>query len=223
MLARTLGAQPTLATIYFSIMNYASLGLSTILATLLVAFAPPVNAQCTKDTDCKGDRICERGVCMSPRIGQTEASRPSPPATLPQAPAANDVAQRVSRALQDQLSCAANPEPAKVLRALRANGFIGMQPKTSVDGMHIFAVLKPLVVWERRVVEVTGWEDVNDRTLFWRGPGTPPPVHIQAVVEGNVGELALVVSLNGGSKAKFEKPYFSEYKSQVAAIVCYAN
>lgn len=29
-------------------------------------FANPVLAQCSKDTDCKGDRICEDGKCQSP-------------------------------------------------------------------------------------------------------------------------------------------------------------
>src|SRR5262249_25707279 len=28
--------------------------------------APVVSAGCTKDTDCKGDRICERGTCVAP-------------------------------------------------------------------------------------------------------------------------------------------------------------
>ena len=28
--------------------------------------APPADAGCTKDTDCKGDRVCDRGACVSP-------------------------------------------------------------------------------------------------------------------------------------------------------------
>ena len=33
------------------------------LTLLAVACA---NAQCTKDTECKGDRVCEKGICVSP-------------------------------------------------------------------------------------------------------------------------------------------------------------
>lgn len=29
--------------------------------------APPPTTGCTKDVDCKGDRVCERGVCVAPR------------------------------------------------------------------------------------------------------------------------------------------------------------
>jgi hypothetical protein len=38
--------------------------LITIALTSL--FAGQALAQCTKDTDCKGDRICDKGACMSP-------------------------------------------------------------------------------------------------------------------------------------------------------------
>jgi len=37
-------------------------------------------AQCTKDTDCKGDRVCENGVCKSPSGTKTSTK---PPATAP--------------------------------------------------------------------------------------------------------------------------------------------
>jgi hypothetical protein len=40
----------------------------------LVMFAGLVHAQCTKDTDCKGNRICERGVCSSPSGGSSSPS-----------------------------------------------------------------------------------------------------------------------------------------------------
>jgi len=39
-----------------------------VVAAVLVALSSPSSAlgQCTKDTDCKGDRICERGTCVNP-------------------------------------------------------------------------------------------------------------------------------------------------------------
>jgi hypothetical protein len=59
------------------------------LALVLLAFllAPlAARAQCTKDTDCKGDRICEAGRCVSPAHSPAAATRAQPPAPPPIAP-----------------------------------------------------------------------------------------------------------------------------------------
>lgn len=42
-------------------------------------------AQCTRDTDCKGDRVCDQGVCVDPsqRQGGGELSPPPPPPPPP--------------------------------------------------------------------------------------------------------------------------------------------
>jgi hypothetical protein len=57
--------------------------------TMLTSFGGAM-AQCTKDTDCKGDRICERGTCVSPAQGVV----PAPP--LPdRATSASAAAQQV--------------------------------------------------------------------------------------------------------------------------------
>jgi len=39
---------------------------TTTLTTPLTSPPPPSTAACMKDTDCKGDRICEKGECISP-------------------------------------------------------------------------------------------------------------------------------------------------------------
>jgi hypothetical protein len=44
------------------------------------------NAQCTKDTDCKGDRVCEAGKCASPQLPPAPPAPPgsdTPGATAP--------------------------------------------------------------------------------------------------------------------------------------------
>jgi hypothetical protein len=51
--------------------------LSVVIALMVARSAA---ADCTKDTDCKGDRICERGVCVSP-------TPPPPPASTHPLPA----------------------------------------------------------------------------------------------------------------------------------------
>jgi hypothetical protein len=54
-----------------------------VLVTLLVAtFSPALaRAQCTKDTDCKGDRICVDGACASPAASPAPARERAAPAT----------------------------------------------------------------------------------------------------------------------------------------------
>ncbi len=44
-------------------------------AAVLLTVSAAASAQCTKDTDCKGDRVCEAGKCTSPA-----ALPPAPPA-----------------------------------------------------------------------------------------------------------------------------------------------
>ncbi|WP_255263390.1 hypothetical protein [Pseudomonas aegrilactucae] len=44
-------------------------------------------AQCHKDTDCKGDRICEAGVCTSPQsAANLTGAKPEPALQAPAAP-----------------------------------------------------------------------------------------------------------------------------------------
>ena len=44
-----------------------SLALAATLAVSL-AWSSPALAGCEKDTDCKGDRICEQGACVTPQV-----------------------------------------------------------------------------------------------------------------------------------------------------------
>lgn len=70
----------------------------SILALCLSACDKPVEKishpaqaplQCGKDTDCKGDRICENGQCTSPTTSTGLVTKPAPSASL--APAAPSV------------------------------------------------------------------------------------------------------------------------------------
>ncbi|MGI5864360.1 MAG: dickkopf-related protein [Myxococcales bacterium] len=54
----------------------------------LLALSAPARAQCTKDTDCKGDRICINGACTSPAPAPSPYSAPAPaPTSYTTAPA----------------------------------------------------------------------------------------------------------------------------------------
>ena len=47
-----------------------------VLLTLVLA---QTDLGCTKDTDCKGDRICEAGLCMNPPVQTAPVTPPPPP------------------------------------------------------------------------------------------------------------------------------------------------
>jgi hypothetical protein len=59
------------------------------LVPLLGACDPP--AGCSKDTDCKGDRICQSGHCVAPS-GTPGAANAGPKPTAPPVPAAQEKA-----------------------------------------------------------------------------------------------------------------------------------
>jgi hypothetical protein len=47
-------------------------GMSAVFVSIVLSGTWAVRGQCTKDTDCKGDRICVKGVCTAP--GQNASS-----------------------------------------------------------------------------------------------------------------------------------------------------
>ncbi|RYZ04435.1 MAG: hypothetical protein EOO73_23560 [Myxococcales bacterium] len=68
-------------------------------------------AQCTKDTDCKGDRVCEEGKCTSPPAPAGAAARPVPA----EAPAAAEAPAPVPGTPEAPLPAeVVPPEPAPV-------------------------------------------------------------------------------------------------------------
>jgi hypothetical protein len=54
-----------------------------LVALILCGIAAPAAAQCTRDTDCKGSRICVDGKCQDP---QAKPSTPPPPPSREDAP-----------------------------------------------------------------------------------------------------------------------------------------
>ena len=55
-----------------------------IIVFIVVFWSASAAAQCTKDSECKGDRICENGRCVSPNA-LPQATQPPPPPTPPPA------------------------------------------------------------------------------------------------------------------------------------------
>ena len=178
-----------------------------------------VSAQCSKDTECKLDRVCEKGVCVAPRLQDKKAT-----SSLSKSAASSEwlpeTSIAVGKALQDQLGCKEKPEPGKALRALRARGVID-KPSLAIDGMNIFPTKRKFFVFGQRVLEVTGWESSPDKTLFWRGPGTAPSRHIVAIVEGDVENVKRSVAKVSGAKVSVTKTTLSNSKKPAVEIICY--
>ena len=52
--------------------------LAIILSVFVFLHAPSVGAQCSKDTDCKGERICTAGACVDPLHVSQQGGLPHP-------------------------------------------------------------------------------------------------------------------------------------------------
>lgn len=148
-----------------------------IVGVVLFGWTLSAFAQCTKDTDCRLDRICEQGRCVWAPFKKDDGPKP-PPATSKAPLSAADLAEVF-------LVCARSPEPGPVFARLRNEGFIGAARSPMADGVPEYVVTKPLTIFGFRVREVSGWQDfVPPSPFFARGPGTAPPTFLAAVVEG---------------------------------------
>jgi hypothetical protein len=56
------------------------LNLTAIAIFFVLFFSTGTHADCTKDIDCKGDRVCEKGICVDPRQTNNAAKASSPEA-----------------------------------------------------------------------------------------------------------------------------------------------
>ena len=93
--------------------------------------APAVPAACGKDTDCKGDRICNAGVCQAPE------------ATVSASAAAVTHGQDSEASLQAALIAALSPKPGDsserqaesgpVIQAYAKAGYIPLKPNARAD------------------------------------------------------------------------------------------
>lgn len=85
-----------------------------LVASLVLFSAAKASAQCTKDTDCKGDRVCEDGKCTSPAA--LPPAPPPPPGSSAETPAAapaGPVTEQPASAPSTQTTPpAASPAPA---------------------------------------------------------------------------------------------------------------
>ena len=106
-----------------------------------VGATPAAPAACGKDTDCKGDRICDAGVCQAPAA--TGGASP--------APVTNDPSSEAS--LQAALITALSPKPGDpserqaesgpVIQAYAKAGYIPLKPNLRADYSDYRLFIKP--------------------------------------------------------------------------------
>ena len=198
-----------------------------------LALAGPAYPQCTKDTDCKGDRICEKGICVAPPDAKPAIAPMTPPAGKPVPQSAAPVGQgtvpatgdfspeRLGRGLEDALKCNRNPEPNVAFSVLSATGFIALEkPKVVMDGMPVYGVNKPLSVFGFKVLEVTGFDPSTSK---YRGPGTSTPLNLAVVVEGDIAAVKAEFARNGGKVDSVNKPIYSKYPRGSAEVTCFGR
>ncbi len=185
-------------------------------------------AQCMKDTDCKGDRICEKGVCAAPT--QQQSVLPAPIEAAP-ATQARTLANASAKALEDQLACTKSPDPGTAIRAMIKNGLL-KKTDNGGDGIPVFAPTAPLTVYGKRVTFVAGWQAESDGSVkkpFRRGPGTAPPHHIAVSVDAKPSDIAYkpreVRDADGamvGSHSSVEASSL-DYSDDGSTITCYGG
>ena len=109
-------------------------------------------SQCTADTDCKGDRVCNNGKCVEPQ----PATPPAPKATVPKpGPAAVPIAKEQLMVCSDDADCgaglvcrrgdclAAPPPAAKAHPAVPASTPSAQAPAAPAPAVAAPAVLQP--------------------------------------------------------------------------------
>jgi hypothetical protein len=79
--------------------------IGAVLAGLLTACEKSGDAGCTKDSDCKGDRVCVSGACVAPESAKGAPPAPASAAESAAAPAAADkpLVQTGARAVPQQI------------------------------------------------------------------------------------------------------------------------
>jgi hypothetical protein len=134
------------------------------------------------------------------------------------------------KALEDQLACLAQPKPALAIRAMMRNGLV-QETQFGSDGIPVFRPKGNLVVFGKRVLFIAGWEMEGDRVRepFSRGPGTSPPLHIQAILDAAPADVPykehMVRGSDGTAIGSFSsiKPTSEFYTKGGTTITCYGN
>lgn len=193
-----------------------------LLVVVLLGAAGTAFSQCTKDIDCKGDRICEKGTCMTPGMSAGTPPFAVPPVlVIPMNMTMG--ATEMGRNLEKVLQCERNPEPVVVLGTLAAHHYIGPKAKAAIDGAEVFDLKRPLSVYRLKVIEVSGFDPEFGKGALYRGPGTTPSLSFSVVVSGAPGTVKTAIKDRLSKHAIVEQATYSRYAKPATEITCFGH
>jgi hypothetical protein len=136
---------------------------SALAALSIWLFATLAHAQCGKDTDCKGDRVCENGVCVAgvPAAPGTPAVETAPAAAPPAAAPAAPPPVAAAPAAAPQADVALSETKPKMKRHSPAMMAIGIVMVAAAPVAFITAYMANA---NCVYVDVTGPESCRDET-----------------------------------------------------------
>jgi hypothetical protein len=79
------------------------------------------------------------------------------------------------------MECNQEIDPAKIIREFQKRKIIGTKPVDEGDGIPTFKLLKKAKYQGLLIKYIEGWS--HNRSVFFRGPGTAPPVFIGLVFD----------------------------------------
>lgn len=119
-----------------------------LFLALAILCAPSAWAQCTKDTDCKGDRICNAGVCEAPAPSTPAAQPvlPQPTIAVPAPPTPDIVQQLMFRNKQGGLTATIGGTSTLVfgLAAAATNGEAALATPLGAAALLSTAITAPI-------------------------------------------------------------------------------
>ena len=118
----------------------------------------------------------------------------------------SDANSRYSAALEDQIGCKQEPNPAKAIRALQQATIIEKTHYLNFDSISYFKAKQPITAWGLRISSVFGF--APDARVFQRGPGTAPPITIGILVPYSVVTVKAKLKELGLSNMHIQKAEF---------------
>lgn len=167
--------------------------------------------QCSKDTDCKGDRICDTGECKSPdsvsHIAQIDTE------TKPISQTTNEPAQnKMEKDLQDALIAALSQKPGTKERLGNAAdailgyvnaGYAKIQPDHRWDYSDYRILTKPTTFMGHTLVAIE-----EEYMREWVGCCVSPGISVTVRISQNGDSLDAFASKNGCSVSRDTDEYY---------------
>ena len=157
----------------------------------------PSSAQCMKDTDCKGDRICEKGVCMAPSAAvATSAPVEAPAVVEPAVDPSLEKGMLLAMTLKPGDSGERMSESGTPLQAYGKAGILKMKPDRREDYVDYYRLIKPAELLGQEMIEIE-----EEYMTAYIGCCVDHGLGVTLKIKGNTSALVAFASAN---KCKLE-------------------